>query len=408
MKNILFVDDERRVLDGLRRKLRPMRKEWRMSFVESGGAALELLESHPFDVIVSDMRMPGMDGEQLLGEVRRRFPQVLRIAQSGYSSSEIRLESARATHQFLSKPCNADTLKGTVDRLFALENLLRREDLNRVVACIDVLPGLPALYTEIMNEVASPDCTLGRVGEIISKDPAMTAKILQLVNSEFCDRRRHIVSPAQATRLLGLDVIRALVLVTKVFYAFDQKVLPFDVESLLQHSIQVGALARQIAESGSHDRKICDHALMAGMLHDVGKMVLASNLTDGYKQALDTAKQESVPLWKVELQMFGCTHGEVGAYLLGLWGLPNPVLEAVAYHYDPHHCVGEGFIPLTAVHIANVILDPGDPEMDIAELDEPYLERLCIKERLPEWLRMRDELLQQGYEKNKRENIVGR
>ncbi|MEO7650489.1 MAG: response regulator, partial [Bryobacteraceae bacterium] len=105
MKQLLFVDDEPKVLEGLKRSLRPMREDWNMSFVTSGAEALQTLEQAPFDVIVSDMRMPVMDGAQLLNEVRQRFPQVVRIVLSGQSDKELIYQSIAATHQYLDKPC---------------------------------------------------------------------------------------------------------------------------------------------------------------------------------------------------------------------------------------------------------------------------------------------------------------
>ena len=400
MRTILFVDDEKPVLEGLQRMLRPMRKEWTMFFVESGGAALELLESQAVDVIISDMRMPVMDGVQLLSEVRLRFPKIIRFALSGHSDSEMLLESVKATHQFLAKPCDAETLKETVSRALALDNLLRREDLNKIVTSIDALPSLPLLYAEIMNEVSSNAGTLAHVGEIVSKDISMTLKLLQLVNSAFFGLRTHVESPAQAVSLLGLDVIRGLVLTTKVFFEFDQHKLPLNINSLFEHSKLVGVLAKKIAVAELLDRKSSDHALMAGMLHDIGKLILAGSLTHEYKQIQEISKQKSIPLWQAEQQQLGCTHGEIGAYLLGLWGFPNSIVEAVAFHHHPQQAAGEEFTPLTAVHIANVILQSGDQGTNNIPLDNIYIERLGLREHIPDWLYLRDELLKKVDEGN--------
>ena len=222
-KRILFVDDEPKILEGLQRTLRSMRQEWEMQFAGSGQEALECLSKEPFDVVVSDMRMPGMDGAQLLKEVMRLYPQIARIILSGHSDQEIVLKSVRIAHQYLAKPCEAETLKSVVTRTCALRELLADDAVRRMVSNMDSIPSLPSLYAEIMEEIQSPNASIQRVGKIISKDMGMTTKILQLVNSAFFGLRRHVSSPSQAVSLLGLDTIRALVLSVHIFTHFDSQ-----------------------------------------------------------------------------------------------------------------------------------------------------------------------------------------
>jgi len=388
MKRILFVDDEPRVLDGLRRMLRPLRREWHMSFAQSGREALEILAAEPCDVIVSDMRMPGMDGVALLGEVMRRHPGTVRIALSGHAEMEMLLESVRAAHQYLAKPCDTQTLKTTVERACALRELLTGGDLTAMIGRLDSLPSLPALYMEIMQELGTQEASINRVGQIIEQDLGMTAKILQVVNSAFFGLRRHVTCPSQAASLLGLDVIRSLVLTTQVFSQFDNLGAALELEALWSHSIQVGTLAKAIAAAQGVDGKSRDHSLMAGMLHDVGKLVLADQHPGRYASVVVVAGREGLEDWQAEQDEFGCTHMEIGAYLLGLWGLPNPIVEAVAFHHRPHTSAGLGFTPLSAVHVANVLLRhggvaPGDGEA--TPLDRDYLERLGVQEQVPVW-----------------------
>jgi len=216
-KRVLFVDDEPRILDGLKRMLRHMRDEWEMSFVESGEAALKVLESARFDVVVSDMRMPGMDGAELLTRVMERYPQIVRIVLSGHADKEMILKTVRPAHQYLSKPCDPEKLRSTVARASALRGLLADELLKQLVSQMSTLPSAPSLYNEVMNELRSGEGSVQRVGEIVSKDVGMTAKILQVVNSAFFGVPRHVESPAQAVSLLGLETIKALALSAQVF-----------------------------------------------------------------------------------------------------------------------------------------------------------------------------------------------
>ena len=184
-RRILFVDDEPMVLKGLQRSLRKMRAEWEMCFTSSSREALNILSTEPFDVIVSDLRMPEMDGAQLMDEVKRRHPQVVRIILSGQVEQETTFKSVQLAHQSLSKPCDANVLKHTLNKLFGLRNLLEDESIKRIVSQTETLPSLPAIYTKVINELQAAEPSVQKIGDIISTDLAMTAKILQVVNSAF-------------------------------------------------------------------------------------------------------------------------------------------------------------------------------------------------------------------------------
>ena len=389
-KHILFVDDEPKILDGLGRMLRGTRHEWDMKFVESGPEALEILEKEPFDIVVSDMRMPGMDGLQLLTEVKKRYPHIVRIVLSGHSDQEMILKSIRPAHQYLSKPCDPETLKSTISRACSLRDLLKHSSLKRLVSQMESLPSLPSLYFEVMDELQCPEPSINKLGQIIAKDLGMSTKILQLVNSAFFGVPRHVSNPAQAVTLLGLDTVKALVLTVEVFSKFNQAELPsFPVERLWSHSIKSGAIAREIAKAENIDEELIDDAFMAGLLHDIGKLILATRLSENYKEVLELVRHQEIVFSDAEQQILGATHAEVGAYLLGLWGLPYPIVEVVAYHHVPNNYPAEFFGPLTAVHIANVLEYKGnhDPILDMAisKIDYQYLEKLNLVDRLSVW-----------------------
>jgi HD-like signal output (HDOD) protein/ActR/RegA family two-component response regulator len=388
-KRILFVDDEVNVLQGLRRMLNPMRHEWDMVFAESGQEALALLAQTPCDVIVSDMRMPGMDGTQLLTQVMERFPLTVRIILSGYADSSMVLKAVGPVHQYLAKPCDAATLQVTVARACALRSLLADPTLQGLVAGMQTLPSLPTLYLEVLETVQDPRGTLERLGEIMSRDIGMTAKMLQLVNSAFFGLRRHVSSPVEAVKLLGLDTIKALVLSLQIFSRFDQKQEgAFSLDVLWQHSLATSTCAKRIAQEEQQERHVADHAFMAGLLHDVGKLVLAANLPELYRAALVQVQEQGTTEWEAERALLGTTHAEVGAYLLGLWGLPDPIVEALAFHHYPSACPDQRFSPLTAVHIANALVhteDSTEAGGSLAALDSAYVAQLGLSERLATW-----------------------
>jgi len=388
MKRIIFVDDETNVLQGLQRMLRPMRDEWEMAFAESGSQALQTMTEKPFEVVVSDMRMPGMNGADLLAEVKKRYPQTVRIILSGQSEQETLMASLASTHQLLSKPCEPDLLKATVARAFALRDLLADTTLKELVLQIQSLPSLPSLYVELTKELESPEPSINRVAELVSSDVGMSAKILQIANSAFFGLREHVSIPARAVNLLGLDTIRALVLSLHIFSQFDRSQVPsFSLNALWSHSLAVGEHARQIARMERQGRKLTDEAFTAGLLHDLGKLVLAANLPGEYARALSLSCGAKISQDEAEKQTFGASHAGIGAYLLGLWGFPDSVVEAVAFHHCPSRCLGKAFGTLTAVHAADVL----DRELHPAEngttdvLDMEYISSLGFGGRLDIW-----------------------
>lgn len=390
MRHILFVDDEPKLLDGLKRALRSMRTEWNMTFVGGGELAMKTLEECPVDVVVSDMRMPGMDGAQLLNEVQRRYPHTVRIILSGHSDQEMIFQSISSTHQFLAKPCEVEQLKATIRRTLALRGLLKKETLRALVTGMHAIPSLPALYTAIKKEAESEDCSLKAIGEIIVQDLGMTAKLLQLVNSAYFGLCKEVSTVEQAVNFLGLDTIQALVLSLDVFSKFPQdKVGLFHIDRLWVESMAIGSLARAIAKAERRAPLEIEQAYTAGLLHDVGILMLAANSSDQYGAVLRKASMDRRTVWETEQNEFGATHAEVGAYLLGLWGLSDPIIEAVAYHHRPGDCVGgEDFSPLTAVHVADVLQqEQGGHSINcpIPAIDLSHLERLNLTERLPQW-----------------------
>jgi HD-like signal output (HDOD) protein len=386
-KRILFVDDEAMVLQGLQRLLRPMRAEWDMEFVVDGESALRALERQPCDVIVSDMRMPGMNGAQLLGEVMRRHPTTVRLILSGYADKDLILKCVGSTHQYLSKPCDPEALKATIKRASNLEDSLQNEHLKSLVCQMSRLPSIPSLYMEIVDMASRPNTSLEDIGRIIGRDIGMTAQILKLANSAFFGLRRELSSPEMAVAYIGLDTIKSLVLSIHAFAQFnDADTGPLSMEALWSHSLQVAGSAKLTARSEGAPTKLGEESFTAGLLHDIGKLVLAVNLPREFAEA-HRKMEEGLEAPVAEQMVFGANHADIGGYLIGLWGLPVPVVEAVALHHSPGRAPQAEFSPLACVHVANVFEHERAAQNGSAppRLDFNYLNQLGGEARVAAW-----------------------
>jgi HD-like signal output (HDOD) protein/CheY-like chemotaxis protein len=384
-KRLLFVDDEALVLSGLRRALHGMRQEWDMQFVESAAAALQALDHQPFDAIISDMRMPMMDGAQLLEQVKERYPGVVRIILSGQSSREAVFRSISPAHQFLSKPCDPQELVTRLGQAFAMRDLLSNQSVKTIISRMPSIPSLPTLYEELTAVLSREDYSLPQIERIVAKDVGMAAKILQLANSAFIGTHGRVSSLLQAVSLIGTETVRTLVLSVHVFSRCDgnSEVAAY-LPALWDHSVAAASLAQRVASSQACGKAMVEESFTAGLLHDIGKVILLSEMLSKYRQILGT---KGGSILSLELEHMGCTHAQVGAYLMSIWGLPVPLVHAVAFHDSPSDTKETQFSALTAVHVADAIVSATDPSTlnhDI-EMDLCYLDRLGLREREAVW-----------------------
>ena len=352
--NILFVDDEQGILNGLRLALRAKRLQWNMDFALGGKEALEALEKTTYNVVVTDMRMPGLDGAQVLDEAKRLQPHCVRVILSGYADSENVLKAVKPAHLYLSKPCRNEVLVETLEKALRLDELLGDTALRRMVARLESLPALPRCYMELQEALGREDVPLSRIGDIISQDAGMTATILRLVNSAFFGLPQRVASLHHAVNLLGEQTLRALVLTVHLFTTLDPGHFPnFSVPLLWEHSFRVGCLAKAIAQAEGAGQETREDCFIAGMLHDVGKLVLLTGLTQEYAAVVARVRADGLPLFMAEQTALAASHAAIGGYLLNLWGFAQPVLEAVCRHHDPEVLSEEAFSPATAVAAAN-------------------------------------------------------
>jgi HD-like signal output (HDOD) protein len=371
--SILFVDDEANIVQGLKRMLYPMRNEWTMHFTYSAEEALNVLSREKIDIIVTDMRMPVADGVSLLKKVKELYPQTARIILSGYSEHELTMAASGIAHQYLSKPTNGESMKSAINRIISLRAYLNNQELIKIISGLESLPSLPELYLNLQDEINSAHPSIKKIGEFIAQDPTMTARVLQLVSSAFFGLPQKISNPVQAVNFLGLEVIKALVLFVQMF-SISKADSKFSIVSFWNHSINTGRIAKKILQMENSSSKESDEAFIAGMLHDLGKLVLMQ-IPGYFGNVIQTMQSEHIDFHEAEYKLHKTSHSEAGAYLLGLWGLPQYLPEVLAYHHCPSISQITGPSILAAVHIADH-LDSG------TKPDENFIKAIGYKEKI--------------------------
>jgi putative nucleotidyltransferase with HDIG domain len=374
MIRVVFVDDEPQVLQAMRRNLHAMRHDWDMEFVPGSETALATLQAVSADVIVSDMRMPGMDGWQLLAEVRRLYPQTVRLILSGHAEATSIMRAVGIAHQYLAKPCECAAVREAILQTQTLRHLVSSDQLAALVGRVGMLPSAPKAFQDLLACLQRPSASLADAARIVGRDVAMTANVMKMVNSAFFGARQPITTTDRAVAYLGLDTLGALVLGHSVFRKGGKPgAAGFGLERLWAHSLQTAMAARVIALSEKFSSAEAEKAFLAGFLHDVGKIIFAT---------------AAVAMTEDAAAFMQAHHAQVGAYLLGLWGFPNPIVEAVAFHHAPSEASGQSFGLPGIVHVADYLVHQRDIPASIPlepALEPGFLEARGLTERLPEW-----------------------
>lgn len=360
MKRVLFVDDEQPMLDGLRTRLHRMNGKWQMAFVDSAERAIAELDANPYDVIVTDMRMPGMDGVQLLQHASERWPETIRIVLSGYAEAHQTSRLVPIAHQYLSKPCESPMLENVVERCVQLHDLLRRPELRASVGRIRVLPAMPRTYARLQELLAEEDVTVKDIARVISADTAIAARVLQIVNSAFFRLARRITNIEQAVTYLGFAAVRNLVMCAEVFSQWRASTArpSVNLEAMQTHALRAANATLAL----TNRTPLADDAMLAGLVHDIGYWILAQECPDDLAEALELAREKQISMDEAERQIIGSSHAEIGAYLLGLWGLPYAVIEAVAFHHTPRRVTQTHFDILAALAVAHTLTEPTEAD----------------------------------------------
>jgi len=389
---VMFVDDEPNVLAGLRRLLHSMSDSWEMQFVSSGAEALEILAHEHVDAIVSDMRMPGMNGAEFLARVQDLYPATARLVLSGQGDPDTVLDVVRSAQQFLAKPCDVRTLTTAVGRALAMQASLSDPGLRDLIGGVTALPTLPAVYDRLVSAVSSENVDLNEIGAIVAEDVATSVELLKLVNSAFFGLPREVYSVAEAVRMLGLDNVQALVLASSLFRVNEALSWVLDVDELRAQSLRRAAIARAVSRCEGWTGRAQEVAVLSCMLRDVGRLVLTEGRPEAAGQLHHVLAAEDRPpsaerLAQLEISAYGCSVPQASAYLLGLWGFTPAIVHTIAAQ------------PLTEAHdgvtkfewivsFANTrAADPNEPASS-------HLNDYMTSDRLRAWNEAADEVME--------------
>lgn len=378
---ILFVDDDP-LLRSAFAGISQAHPAFDLRIAASGTEGVEFLKSEQFEIVATDFAMPGMNGVELLGHVINLQPQSARILMSGFADQLQFANCLSVAHRYLLKPFDLGDFVQFLEGLARFRSIIQNPKLLRITGALGALPSPPEMYLKLTRLLNSPYSSLTDVAEVLEQDPSLTSKLLQIANSAFYGLGRKVINPSEAVQYLGVEVIRDLVLGVEAFSKWQKnpavKAVP---QSLWDHSLRTALGARRIA-STFQNREWADLAFLGGLLHDIGKLVLMLNISDEYADTLSMAERYRVPVVEAEQRRFGANHAQIGAYLLGLWGLPLPVVQLVEHHHSLRSYPDEHLVPLLAVHAAQC-LDPIHPREDQLNLD--YLRELGYESAIPQW-----------------------
>jgi HD-like signal output (HDOD) protein len=391
-KHILFVAKDQALWKEFQAHAPALELGWAAQSARSGLEALALAQQFNFAVVVADYELSDMCGIDLLDRFMLRQPAAHRIVLSEISDTESTVRCMGKAHHHLLKPFEIRTLMSALDQAFAQEVWLPSQAVKGLIAQMREVPSPPSTYFKVVQEIQSPHASLEKIAALIAEDPAITAKVLQLANSAVFGLELQVNQPLEAIAYIGLETTKALVLLAHTVSAFDRnKLAGFSVEGLWRHSVHAGQIAQQVALMEKGGLEVAEQAFAAGLLHDVGKLVFCANLPGLFARAVALAREEHCNFWEAEAQLFpGAGHAELGGAILGIWGLPRPITEAVALHHCPRRLGERGFSPLTAVHAANVLEHEMNPDTSVilpSQINSAYLAELGLAHREEQWRR---------------------
>lgn len=344
---ILIVDDEPKVYQGLKRLLWTEQSTWDVHYATDGTQGLALLSGSPIDVIISDYKMPLMDGSAFLTHVATKYPQVIRIVLSGECDRCAAMDLVQTAHLFLSKPTDSKRLIDFIERGIRLKDILHNPDIAKVLTGMKTIPSLGDTFIKLDRLLNNENTHVNQLVEIISEDPSLIAKILQISNSAFFNVHWNVTNLTQAINVIGYDVLKSLVLTHGLMRQSSiNKVGTLNLKQVADESVQVALLARQLAQCTTKDAKLAEDAFISAVLSKVGVIITAQSFENQMRKIIALAAEKDITYDQAEREVFGCNHAEICAFLLAIWGLPASIIEAVGFHLKPSNSSACKELPL--------------------------------------------------------------
>jgi putative nucleotidyltransferase with HDIG domain len=387
-KNILLLDEDTLVLKALKRSLRRFKDQCNILYAQSAKDALAQMDQDGIDVLITEVRLINGDSELFLRSFLKRHPGAARIVLTGYTSSDAIFKFAGLAHQLLAKPWSDQTLIETIQRADLISRMLSDNRMKQTLNLIENFPSIPSVYMELTEKLKNGDASMEEIGAIIIRDPSLTIKLLQIVNSPYYGLPMPVTDPQKAVNLLGLDIVKGFVLSSGIFKQYEKtSAVCLQIDALWQHSLKSANIVRQIAKRERLAKEIEEASFIASLLHDVGKIIIASNFPNEHREICSRTAAEGLPFWHAEQLVLGVSHAEIGAYLLGLWGLPLTIIKAVQEHHRPNMDEHTDIDQTVLVHVANAIEKASEnPSGDlIADLNAEFVARLHLGESIARW-----------------------
>ncbi|MEM5536417.1 response regulator [Neptuniibacter pectenicola] len=364
--------------------------DWHTVSVTRLDELLAALDNNHVDVLVLPLGDNPTQTLELLAKVIEKHPSVIRVVLSDYLTPMQTARTSELAHHSLPLDCTSEMLIEDISNSIHVSGLINKPAVKEYITSLQALPVLPEVYENLNRALGSERSSAREIAQILEQDPVMTAKIMQWVNSAFFGLSRNINRIHEAVTILGVRMIRDLVLTSHLFDAYPQTDVwkSFSFKQIHQRSMAVARAAQHIARSVKADRHVQAQAFLAGLLHDFGILVLASHNPADYHRIISKASLMDQPVYAIEKLELGVTHAEAGAYMLALWNLPPKVVEAVLFHHFPKASPGNGFTPLTAVHVADALLPPATSVVGCdmsSRLSMDYIKRIDMETELDHW-----------------------
>lgn len=336
-KRIAFVDDEEQILRALKRLF--FQADYECVFFSRGLHLLDYLEDHKIDILVTDIRMPEMDGIALMQAVKRKQPQAIRIALSGYTDSRqilAALDSGLA-RLYIYKPWDNDELLSQIDNLMGLVHRLQQPSLMETINGLGSLPTIPEIYQRV-TALIEAEASAQEVARVVESDPAIAGKLLRIANTAYYGL--HTGSVQQAIVMLGMSNVRQIILTNAVFERADK--IPYG-KALWHHAALVNQGVAFLHQQ-TQGKKLPTHDGAAGLMHTLGIIFMATLNTKQYGLMIESldlniALGNQQALAPLEREYFGAEHSEISSFLLNWWELPFDIVEAAYYYRHPQEDV---------------------------------------------------------------------